>query len=146
MHNNTHRLGGTMKIVDTIKAAHGNRAALLSLANEFTLQEVAGHFDTSMQKAAPKVAQRLFDAQAITIKGTQVTYGTSFKRRYDLTDGNQACAALRWWGVASHSLATLERLNNDYRAYWEEAERHPSQLYRHTVTSLKLTRHKNNTK
>lgn len=131
-----------MTIVDTIKRSHGNRAALLSLANEWTLQQVAGHFDTSMQKAAPKVAQRLFDAQSITIKGSQVTYGRSFKKRYDLTDGNQACEALRWWGVASHSLATLERLGGDYGRFQEECARHPSQLYRHTVTSLKLIRHK----
>ena len=131
-----------MTIIDQIKAAQGDRVALLSLASQFTLQLVSEHFDTTMQKAAPKVAQRLFDAQAITIKGTQVTYGKSFKRRYDLTDGNQACAALRWWGVASHSLATLERFGNDYRRYWEECERHPSQLYPHTVTSLKLVRHK----
>lgn len=131
-----------MSIIQKLKAARGNRKALLSLANEFTLQEVARHFDTSMQKAAPKVAQRVFDAQSITIQGTQVTYGRRFKKRYDLTDGNQACAALRWWGTASHSLATLERVGGDWNRYQEEVARHPSQLYRHTVLTLKLTRHR----
>ena len=152
-HESTHTLspslGGTMTIVDTIKAAHGNRSKLLSLANEFTLQLVSEHFDTTMQKAAPKVAQRLFDAQSITIKGRQVTYGHSFKRKYDLTDGNQACAALRTWGLFSHSLATFERLGGDYKAYgpyMEQCERHPSQLYSHIITSLKLVRHKNKSK
>ena len=131
-----------MSIVDTIKSARGNRAALLSLASSNTLREVADHFDTTMQKAAPKVAQRQFDAKAITIKGSQVTYGHRFKRVYDLTDGNQACAALRTWGLFSHSLATLERLGGDYHAYHDECEKNPSELYGHIVTSLKLTRHK----
>lgn len=134
-----------MTIVDQIKAAHGNRKALLSLANEWTLQQVAEHFDTTNHAAAPTLAQRVFDAKSITIKGTQVTYGRSFKRKYDLTDGTQACAALRTWGLFSHSLETFERLGGDHEAYGpylEECARHPSQLYRHVITSLKLTRHK----
>ena len=134
-----------MTIVDTIKAAHGNRAELLSLASSHTLQLVAGHFDTTMQKAAPKVAQRLFDAKAVTITGTQQTYGRGFKRQYDLTDENQACAALRTWGLFSHSYAVFQGLGGNYEAhgpYLEECEKHPSQLYRHIITSLKLTRHR----
>ena len=130
-----------MSIITTLKAARGNRKALLSLASSDTLEQVAAHFNTSMQKAAPKVAQRVFDAQGITIKGTQQTYGRSFKKRYDLTDENQACAALRWWGTAKESLDTWNMCQHDIHAYYETCQRYP-QIYRHCVQSLKLTRHK----
>ena len=129
-----------MTIVDTIKAARGNRSALLSLATLDTHEQVAAHFNTSLQVCAPKVAQRLFDAQAITIKGSQQTYGSTFKKRYDLTDGNQACAALRWWRTASLSLQAWNDCGEDIYKYSSMCEANPS-LYRHCVQTLKLTRH-----
>ena len=58
-----------MTIIKKIKANHGNQEALLELANKETLYKVANHFQVSPAKAAPKVAQRLFNAQSITIKG-----------------------------------------------------------------------------
>ena len=131
-----------MTILDTLKAARGDRKALLSLASIDTLEQVAGHFNTSMQKAAPKVAQRVFDAQAITIRGTQQTYGSRFKKRYDLTDPNQACQALRWWGTAKESLEWWNICQHDIHAYHETCQRYP-QIYRHCVQTLKLTRHRN---
>ena len=144
-HKNTHCQGGTMTIVETIKQAHGNRAQLLSLATLDTHDQVAAHFNTSLQVCAPKVAQRLFDAQAITIKGSQQTYGRKFSKRYDLTDENQACAALRWWRVASHSLQAWNDSGKDIYKYHDMCEA-DSSLYSHCVQTLKLTRHKNNTK
>lgn len=130
-----------MPIIDTLKEAHGNRKALLSLASSDTLDQVAAHFNVAPVVAAPKVAQRVFDAQAITIKGSQQTYGRNFKRRYDLTDANQACEALRWWGTAQESLANWQACGGDINAYHALLEQNPS-LYRHCVQSLKLTRHK----
>ena len=134
-----------MTIVETIKQAHGNRPALLSLATLNTHDQVAAHFNTSLQVCAPKVAQRLFDAQAITIKGSQQTYGRKFSKRYDLTDENQACAALRWWRVASLSLQAWNDSGKDIYKYHDMCEA-DSSLYSHCVQTLKLTRHKNNTK
>ena len=130
-----------MSIIDTLKEARGNRKALLSLASSDTLDKVAAHFNVAPVKAAPKVAQRVFDAQAITIKGTQQTYGGKFKKRYDLTDPNQACAALRWWGTAKESLDWWNICQHDINAYHETCQRYP-QIYRHCVQTLKLTRHK----
>lgn len=134
-----------MTIVNTIKAAHGNRVALLSLATLDTHEQVAAHFNKSLQVSAPKVAQRLFDAQAITIKGSQQTYGRKFSKRYDLTDENQACAALRWWRVASLSLRAWNECGEDIYKYSSMCEANPS-LYRHCVQTLKLTRHKETSK
>ena len=130
-----------MSIIETLKAARGKRKALLSLASSDTLDQVAAHFNVAPVKAATKVAQRVFDAQAITIKGTQQTYGGKFKKRYDLTDPNQACAALRWWGTARESLDTWNMCQGDINAYYETCQRYPH-IYRHCVQSLKLTRHK----
>ena len=131
-----------MTIIDTLKAARGDRKALLSLASSDTLDKVAAHFNVAPVKAACKVAQRVFDAQAITIQGTQQTYGGKFKKRYDLTDANQACEALRWWGTAQTSLEWWNICQHDIYAYWETHARYPNEVYRHIVTSLKLTRHK----
>lgn len=129
-----------MNIIHTLKAARGDRKALLSLASSETLDGVAAHFNVAPVVAAPKVAQRVFDAQAITIKGTQQTYGGKFKKRYDLTDPNQACEALRWWGTAHESLQWWELLG-DIDAYAQTCAGMPS-LYRHCVQSLELVRHK----
>jgi len=134
-----------MTIVDTIKAAHGNRPALLSLATLDTHDQVAAHFNTSLQVCAPKVAQRLFDAQAITIKASQQTYGRKFSKRYDLTDENQACAALRWWRVASLSLQAWNDSGKDIYKYHDMCKA-DSSLYSHCIQTLKLTRHKNGKK
>jgi hypothetical protein len=129
------------EIISQIHEARGDRKALLSLASSDTLDKVAAHFNVAPVTAACKVAQRVFDAQAITIKGTQQTYGGRFKKRYDLTDPNQACQALRWWGTAQESLATWQACGEDINAYHVAFENNPS-LYRHCVQSLKLTRHK----
>ena len=130
-----------MSIITTLKEARGDRKALLSLASSATLDGVAAHFNVAPVTAACKVAQRVFDAQAITIKGTQQTYSGKFKKRYDLTDPNQACEALRWWGVAKESLDTWNMCQGDINAYYETWQRYPH-IYRHCVQSLKLTRHK----
>ena len=131
-----------MTILDTLKAARGDRKALLALASAETLDQVAAHFNVAPVVAAPKVAQRVFDAQAITIRGTQQTYGGRFKKRYDLTDPNQACQALRWWGTAKESLEWWNICQHDIHAYHETCQRYP-QIYRHCVQTLKLTRHRN---
>lgn len=128
-----------MNIMDTLKSARGNRKALLSLASSETLDGVAAHFNVAPVIVATRVAQRVFDAQAITIKGSQQTYGGRFKKRYDLTDANQAYEALRWWGTAQESLKWWELLGN-IEAYAQTCAGMPS-LYRHCVQSLELTRH-----
>ena len=133
--------GENMSIITTLKEARGDRKALLSLASSETLDQVAAYYNVPPVVAARKVAQRVFDAQAITIKGTHQTYGGKFKRRYDLTDENQACEALRWWGTASESLAAWRACGEDINAYHVAFENNPS-LYRHCVQSLSLTRHK----
>lgn len=129
----------TGDIISQIHAARGDRKALLSLASDETCDGVAAHFNVAPVVAAPKVAQRVFDAKSITIKGTQQTRGSKFKRRYDLTDPNQAYDALSWWATAKESLAWWELLG-DIDAYAQTCAGMPS-LYRHCVQSLKLIRH-----
>jgi len=129
-------------MIETIRAARGNRDALLALASEETMaavqQELAN--GPAYVKFSCTLAQRLFDAKSVTIKGSQQTHGSRFKKRYDLTDPNQACEALRWWGVASLSL----RVWKDTQCigkYWERVKADPTQIYRHCVQTLSLTRH-----
>lgn len=128
-------------IMETLKTARGNRKALLSLASAETCDQVAAHFNVAPVIVAPKVAQRVFDAQEITIEGTQQTYLRKFKKHYDLTDPNQAYSALRWWGVANESLDAWHACGKDVDAYYAAFERSRS-LYRHCVKTLELTRHK----
>jgi len=127
-------------IIETLKTARGNRKALLSLASAETCDLVAAHFNVAPVIVAPKVAQRVFDAQEITIEGTQQTFRGRFKKRYDLADPNQAYSALRWWGCASDSLNVWHACGKDIDAYYAAFEQSHS-LYRHCVKSLKLTRH-----
>lgn len=128
-----------MTIIETIKANHNNRAGLLSLANKETLAQVADHFDVTPQKAAPKVAQRLFDAKAITIKANMYTYGKKFSRNYDLTIPSQACLALRVWGELSKSLEQWKNCGEDIYAYDVLAES-DSGISKHPATTLSIVR------
>jgi len=127
-------------IIETLKTARGNKEALLSLASAETCDQVAAHFNVAPVIVAPKVAQRVFGAQEITIEGTQQTFRGRFKKRYDLTNCSQAYAALRWWGCASASLNVWHECGKDIDAYYAAFEQNDS-LYRHCVQSLKLTRH-----
>jgi len=124
--------------IETIKATT-NPAQLLDFASESTLEYLAHHFGCSMQACAHSVALKLFGTNSVTISGTQQTVGSTFKKRYDLSDGSQACQALRWWGVAARSLATWEA-TGDIKAYHAACKADPT-LYRHMVQTLKLTRH-----
>jgi hypothetical protein len=129
-------------IISAIHSARGNRLALLALASSETLDLVAGVYSVSPQYAAPRVAQRLFDAESVTIKGSTQTYGKRFSKRYDLTDENQACQALEVWGVRSFSNQVWHQVGKDIDAYYVAFEADKTNLLsRHTTTSLQLIRH-----
>jgi len=129
-------------IISTIQAARGNRSALLALASSETLDLVAAAYNVSPQHAAPKVAQRLFDAKSVTIKGSSQTYSKGFSKRYDLTDENQACRALQTWGVRSLSNRVWHQVGKDIDAYYAAFEADKTGLLsRHNTVELKLIRH-----
>ena len=129
-------------IISAIHAARGNRPALLALASSETLDLVAAVYNVSPQYAAPHVAQRLFDAKSVTIKGSTQTYGKRFSKRYDLTDGNQACRALETWGVRSLSNRVWHQVGKDINAYYAAFEADKTDLLsRHTTIKLDLVRH-----
>ena len=129
-----------MTIINKIKANHGNQEALLELANLETLYKVADHFQVSPAKAAPKVAQRLFNAQSITIKGKYIAYGKKFNKRFDLTKQNDACQAIRMWETSARSFKTWKECGEDQYAYFD-VTKDDDTLSKHTTTSLELVRH-----
>lgn len=124
-------------IINQIAEARGNRKALLALASSDTLDAVAHAKGVSPIYAAPFVAQRLFDAPAITVKwkapGTKL-----MKKRYDLTDADQAYRALEIYGWRSEALAHWQATGNmnDF------VDTLPADMNsNHVTTELKITRH-----
>lgn len=137
-----HGVNMNKDIISTIHAARGNRSALLALASSETLDLVAAAYNVSPQHAASKVAQRLFDAKSVTIKGSSQAYGKQFSKRYDLTDENQACRALQTWGVRSLSNRVWHQVGKDIDAYYAAFEADKTGLLpRHSTVELKLIRH-----
>jgi hypothetical protein len=129
-----------MTIIKKIKANHGNQEALLELANKETLYKVANHFQVSPAKAAPKVAQRLFNAQSITIKGNYIAYGKKFSKRFDLTKQNDACQAIRMWETSARSFKTWKECGEDQYAYGDLLDA-DNTLSKHITIALELVRH-----
>ena len=95
-------------IITQIHAARGNRKALLALASSETCDQVAYERGVSPIYAATHVAQRLFDASEVTIRWKAHKNTPMRKRRYDLTDANQAYDALEMWGMRSDMLEIHE--------------------------------------
>ena len=135
-------------IIETIRDARGNRDALLALVSDSTLEALREEKPgVAPQRYASELAMRLFDAKAVTIRWTQVIYGKSIKRRYDLTRGDRAIQALKEWALMSKSLDTYLAVGEDQRAYHaiiEANRKHLGKqvLYGGVPTSLKLTRHR----
>jgi len=138
----------TPSITQTIRAARGNRDALLALVSDETLEALREEKPTvAPQRYASELAMRLFDAKSVTIRWTQVIYGKSIKRRYDLTRGDHAIRALRDWALMSKSLAAYRTVGEDQRAYNAIIESNRKELGKQVLyggipTSLKLTRHR----
>ena len=128
-------------ILSHIAQARGNRKALLALASSDTLDLVSAAKDVTPIYAAKFVAQRLFDAPAITIKWKGQPGSRMFKRRYDLTDANQAYDALDRWGIRSEALHMWQQAGS-HEAFVEAAAAHPTMNQNNITTELKLTRHK----
>lgn len=134
-------------MIEKVRAARGDRDALLALANEETVNAIRDEKDLPAQRFASELAMRLFDAKSVTIHWTQVVYGKSIKRRYDLTRGDHAIRAIKDWGLMSKSLAAYRAVGEDHRAYDAILESNRKEfgkelLYRGVPTSLKLTRHR----
>lgn len=125
-------------IINKISEARGNRKALLALANTDTCDQVAGIYRVSPIFAAPKVAQRVFDATEITIKSKGQPGSRIRSRRYDLTDNNQAYDALQAWGIRSEALAHWMQTGTK-ETYVATLPAHMNQS--NITTELKITRH-----
>lgn len=126
-------------IISQIADARGNRPALLALASSDTLDLVAGAKDVTPIYAAKFVAQRLFDAHAITIKWKGQPGSRSRKQRYDLTNSDQAFRALEIYGWRSEALAHWLATGN-MDAFVTQLPQDMNQ--NHVTTELKITRHK----
>lgn len=125
-------------IINAIAEARGNRKALLALASSETLDLVAAAKDVSPIYAAKFVAQRLFDAPAITIKWKGQPGSRIRKQRYDLTDADQAHRALEVYGWRAEALAhwTATGNMNDF------VDTLPTGMNQnHVTTELNITRH-----
>lgn len=125
-------------IIKRISEARGNRKALLALASTNTCDQVASIYDVSPIFCAPKVAQRVFDAQAITIKSKGQPGSRTRSRRYDLTDNDQAYDALQAWETRSEALAHWIATGSK-EAYVATLPPHMNQ--NNITTELKITRH-----
>ena len=138
----------TTSIIQTIRDARGNRDALLALVSDSTLEALREEKpNLAPQRYASELAMRLFDAKSVTIRWTQVIYGKSIKRRYDLTRGDHAIRALKDWALMSKSLAAYLAVGEDQKAYHAILEANRKELgkqllYGSIPTSLKLTRHR----
>jgi hypothetical protein len=131
-------------MIETIRAAGGNRDELLALVSDKTLEALR---EEKPGLDASELAMRLFDAKAVTIRWEQVIYGKSIKRRYDLTRGDRAIAALKEWALMSKSLdiyIAVGKNSRDYNRIIESNRKHLGKqvLYGGIPTSLKLTRHR----
>ena len=101
-----------------------------------------------------ELAQAMFSAPAITIRGTKRLFSRTFKRRYDLTDeldAEHAVIAFNWH-VASSAL--WEKASEDYAAEpsrwstgsqcFEETvcEGQPGHPMRNPTTEFKVIKHR----
>ena len=135
-------------MIETIRAARGDREALLALVSDETLAALREEKpNLAPQSYASELAMRLFDAKSVTIRWEQVIYGKSIKRRYDLTRGDHAIQALKNWALMSKSLAAYRAVGEDQKAYHAIIEDNRKKLgkqllYGGVPTSLKLTRHR----
>jgi hypothetical protein len=126
-------------IITQIADARGNRPALLALASSDTLDAVAGAKDVTPIYAAKFVAQRLFDAPAITMEWKGQPGSRTRKQRYDLTNSDQAYRALEIYGWRSEALAHWQATGN-MNAFIGSL---PENMNGNNVTTeLKITRHK----
>lgn len=130
----------TKDIISQIHAARGNRQALLALASSETCDEVAHAKGVSPQYAATFVAQRLFDAPAVTIRWKAHKNTPMRKKRYDLTDANQAYDALEMWGMRSDMLEIHEM--HGHQALSDKLKMPEWVNPNNSTVALKLTRHK----
>ena len=130
----------TNNIFNTIQAARGNRSKLLLLASSETLDLVAAHFNVSSQYAAPKTAQRLFDATRIAIKSNGQPGARAIMREYDLTNQMDACEALQDWGVQWRSYVAWMMGGEDQDAYIAYAHKNPTTITRWVTSKLQLIR------
>src|SRR5210317_396565 len=131
-------------MIETIRADGGNRDELLAFVSDKTLEALR---EEKPGLDASELAMRLFDAKAVTIRWEQVIYGKSIKRRYDLTRGDRAIAALKEWALMSKSLdiyIAVGKNSRDYNRIIESNRKHLGKqvLYGGIPTSLKLTRHR----
>ena len=125
-------------ILTLIANARGNRSELLGLASSETLDLVAAAKDVSPIYAAKFVAQRLFDAPAITMEWKGQPGSRMRKQRYDLTDADQAHRALEVYGWRAEALAhwTATGNMNDF------VDTLPTGMNQnHVTTELNITRH-----
>ena len=135
-------------MIETIRAARGDRDALLALVCDKTLEALREEKPKlAPQRYASELAMRLFDAKSITIRWTQVIYGKTIKRRYDLTRGDHAIRAIKDWGMLKASLEAWHSVGEDQKAYGallaENRKKFGKELfYSGIVTSMKLTRHR----
>jgi len=135
-------------IIQTIHNARGDRDALLALVSDSTLEALREEKPgLARERYASELAMLLFDAKSVTIRWTQVIFGKSFKRRYDLTRGDHAIDALKNWVLMSKSLAAYRAVGEDQKAYDAILEDNRKKLGKHVLysgvpTSLELTRHR----
>ena len=127
-------------ILTLIANARGNRSELLALASSDNLDLVAYAKDVTPIYAAKFVAQRLFDAPAITMEWKGQPGSRTSKRRYDLTDPNQAYDALDRWGIRSEALQMWQQTGS-HEAFVQAAASHPTMNQNNITTELKITRH-----
>lgn len=135
-------------MIEKIRAARGDRDALLAFVSEETMLALREEKpNLPPRQYASELAMRLFDAKSITIRWEQVIYGKSCKRRYDLTRGDHAVRAIKMWGLFKQTLDAWKACGEDQRAFnallasnREEFGR--ELLYSGIITHLKLTRHR----
>ena len=138
----------TTSIIQTIRNARGNQEKLLALVSDETLEAIFKEKPrVARRRYASELAMRLFDAESITIRYTQVVFGKSGKRKYDLTISHQALDALKDWALFSKSLDAWQAVEEDQRAYDDLLETQRKEFgkilfYRQIITSLNLTRHR----
>ena len=134
-------------MIEKVRAARGDRDALLAFANEETVNAIRDEKDLPAQRFASELAMRLFDSKSVTIHWTQVVYGKSIKRRLDLTRGDHAIRAIKLWGMLKASLDAWHAVGEDQKAYGallaENRKKFGKEIfYSGIVTSMKLTRHR----
>lgn len=130
----------TKDIISQIHAARGNRQALLALASSETCDEVSQTMNVAPIFAAAHVAQQLFDAPAVTIRWKAHKNTPMRKKRYDLTDADQAYDALEMWGMRSDMLEIHQM--HGHPALSDKLKMPEWVNPNNSTVALKLTRHK----